>query len=363
MANYFITSFAAGENESYTARFHNDLVREVEALTGKGITAAMCGSCGGARPNTLSPAADTGVMVSLCSELYYTDHGCGWDWALFERRLERVSAELRPASARSRVLVRWQPADPPPGLPRAPVNHSGVLGDYALTGLLGIMRRRGWNSEPYRAALREIAAAVRTGHAADLPPLPLDDRSRMWPAFPSVRAKIPSPGGERSQEPLTRTGQDGSGENGEDGRLYYISYARADQEWASWVDYHIRELGQHTEMDIYDWQLGQNSLRRVQDALQRAHKVIALISPAYLNPDSPTASEWGDALAHHGPDGTPRFTPLLIRETELPPLLRGVVTAELAGLSSAAAVDVIAAVVAGGGRRRRPTAPPPLPAS
>lgn len=297
MAYYFITSFAARENESYTARFHQDLVRTVEELTGKAISAAMCRGGVGSHRNTTSPVADAGVMVALCSELYYTDHGCGCDWSIFERRLSRVPAELRPAVVPARVLVRWQPADPPPGLPRAPVNGADVVGDYALIGQLGIMRRLGWDSEQYHAGLREIAAAVCTGHAAGLPALLPADRAGVWPAFPSARATVPRPAREPHRQPREAGPQQQGGELAAEGKAaedavdvvgprVFLSYAHeddggvhAEQVRTLWLL--LRNNNINARLDRTAAEQPQNWPLWMRREYQAADYVLVVASPAY----------------------------------------------------------------------------------
>lgn len=183
MGNYFITSFADVENDSYAERFHQDLVREVEQQAGAIIAAELCR--GGNSPETNRPLmADASVMVSLCSPHYYADRGCGYDWALFERRLGRVPAARTPYGPSARVLVRWRPVSPPLGLPRPRVNSADAAALYARIGLEGVMIERGWDSDEYYAALRQIAAEVRGGREVSPPVLPARDSLDVQPAFP-----------------------------------------------------------------------------------------------------------------------------------------------------------------------------------
>jgi hypothetical protein len=388
VAQFFFTSFAAAENRAYVARFHGDLVRELAALTGEPVSAPLCAGGGSARPAAPDPgrpAASAGVMVALCSAAYYADEGCGLDWALMERRL----CLRRSALCSPRVLVRWQPADPPHGLPRAPFDGTDVVSAYARVGLRGIMHADGWHAPGYTDAVRRIARAVRAGHETGLPPLPPDQQADVRPAFPvgplDVPGQRPPPGERRRPQSAPGPRRAIPGRKAAataappalpadaerrmaraadpNGSLFYISYVPPDEEWACWVEYHVRMLGHRTVMDVYDWQPGLPLADRRRDALERADTVIALSSPAYVRPDSPTAPEWGDAMRHVGPDGSRRFLPLLIKDTELPPLLRDVITASLVGLSGPRAREAIAAALAGRGERERPHEEPPLPSS
>jgi hypothetical protein len=201
MPNYFVTSFAHAENTSYAWRFHGDLAREVEEQTGGRIRAESCR--GGQGDANAALVARAGVLVALCSPQYYADRGCGADWALFQHRLDLVPAQWRPAVPPARVLVRWLPADPPNGLPEAPVIGADLLDDYARRGLYGVMRtpgwnagqqRRssGWNSDQYRNALRKLAALVCAGFEHRPPALFPEDIPELPQAFPRA-ATVPPP--------------------------------------------------------------------------------------------------------------------------------------------------------------------------
>jgi hypothetical protein len=316
----------------------------------------------GPGPGSAVTAATADVMVALCSEAYYADPGCGRDWAVFERRLT-LRRPVRPAAPDPLVLVRWQPADPPPGIPRAPVHCTDVVADYASIGLLGIMHRRGRRGPQYQAAVERTAAAVHEGLTAPPPVLPPGQEALLPPSFPL----LPPPRRPRDERPaapppLPDGWQHRAATARPRGRLYFISYAAPDLPWARYVEYHVRMLGHRTEMDIYDWQPGTQAARRRAEALGAADAVLALISDAYLR-DGPTAADWADTVGHFGPGGEPRLLPLLIEDVELPPLLRGLVTATLAGLDAADAQEAIRAAVSGRGRYRRPDGEPELPRS
>lgn len=197
MANDFITSFAADENRANAARFHQDLVQAVERRRGLGIAAAMCRGGQGEANRPL--VAEAQVFVALCSPAFYRDRGCGADWAVFEHRLRLVPAQWRPKVPRARVLVRWQPTDPPSGLPRAPIMSGEVTDSYACIGVQGIIREEGFRSEAYRHAVDEIAAAICTGCATSPPRVPTGELPDLELPFPrsapccesGPRAKVP----------------------------------------------------------------------------------------------------------------------------------------------------------------------------
>ncbi|MGW2960519.1 TIR domain-containing protein [Streptomyces sp. NPDC001220] len=195
MANDFITSFAAEENRAYAARFHQDLAAAVARRRGRAVEAAMCrGGQGGAN---LALVVEAHVLVALCSRAYYEDLGCGTDWAVFDHRLNLVPVQFRPPVPPARVLVRWQPADPPSGLPLAPIMSGEVTDSYACKGLYGIIREEGFRSEAYRNAIDEIAVTVCRGYDCGPPRVTAAELPRLAPPFPrresGSRVKVPPP--------------------------------------------------------------------------------------------------------------------------------------------------------------------------
>ncbi|MGW0862263.1 toll/interleukin-1 receptor domain-containing protein [Streptomyces sp. NPDC002611] len=185
MANDFITSFAAEEHRAYAARFHQDLVRAVERLKGRTVKAAMCR---GGQGDTNRPlVAEARAFVALCSQAYYDDEGCGADWAVFEHRLLLEPPQFRLPDPPARVLVRWQPAKPPTGLPLAPVLSGEITDSYACKGLYGIIREEGVRSKAYRDAVDRIAAAVCDGCEHSPFEVPIGELPDLALPFPAGR--------------------------------------------------------------------------------------------------------------------------------------------------------------------------------
>ncbi|WP_179272394.1 toll/interleukin-1 receptor domain-containing protein [Streptomyces sp. XY006] len=202
MANDFITSFAAVENRAYAARFHQDLVQAVARRKGRAVSAAMCRGGGEANRPLV---AETKVFVALCSPAYYNDHGCGADWAVFQHRLHLVPSRFR-AEPTARVLVRWQPAQPPLHLPLAPVLSGEITDSYACQGIYGIIREEGPRSAVYQDAVGKIADAVCGAHECSPPTVSLGEvpdlalpfprragDARTDDGSPAPRASVPQP--------------------------------------------------------------------------------------------------------------------------------------------------------------------------
>ncbi|NUS88432.1 MAG: tetratricopeptide repeat protein [Streptomyces sp.] len=140
------------------------------------------------------------------------------------------------------------------------------------------------------------------------------------------------------------------------GQRFFISYAGVDRPWAEWVAWHLERGGHRTILDVWDWRTGDDFVRRMDEALERADAVVALFSKAYFEDGRWTGDEWSNAVARRD-----RFIPLAIEpltNDDVRPLLASRIRKDLHGLEEEAAVAALREAVNGG---RRPTEAPPLP--
>ncbi|MEU9170887.1 FxSxx-COOH system tetratricopeptide repeat protein [Streptomyces sp. NPDC048420] len=101
--------------------------------------------------------------------------------------------------------------------------------------------------------------------------------------------------------------------------LVFVSHAGPDGQWAEWVAWHLLEAGYEIELDLWDWPTGDDFVKRMNDALERASAVVALFSPDYFATGRYTEEEWTSVVARRG-----RFVPLVVKEMakdELPAIL------------------------------------------
>ncbi|WP_405727020.1 FxSxx-COOH system tetratricopeptide repeat protein [Streptomyces sp. NBC_00028] len=136
--------------------------------------------------------------------------------------------------------------------------------------------------------------------------------------------------------------------------LVYISYAGPDRPWAEWVGWQLEAAGFAVELDVWNWRVGDDFLRRMQDGLERASKVVALFSRAYFQPGRWTQKEM--ALAGHD-----RLVPLAIEPLladDIPTSLATRLRRELHGLEESEAREVLLEAITG---PPRPTDPPRFP--
>lgn len=276
MASYFVTSFAAAENPSYAARFHDDLAREVARQLGKKVDARRCDPNVPAEQRRLL-VARTGVLVVLWSPDYFADSGCVGDWTLFEHRLAHVPAQRRPSCSPTRVLVRWRTVDsPPPGLPRPPMIAGDVMADYNKDGLYKVVRKNP-GSSAYQYALRQLAERVRAGMAASLPSLAADDMPLPNAAFPRPRPT----GSTVSQPKVSHPAKPPA-----PAPRVLISYAHDENDPAHAKE--VKSLSELLKRQGIDVRLDQdvddepqNWLRWMHDEMKAADYILTVASPTY----------------------------------------------------------------------------------
>ena len=63
---------------------------------------------------------------------------------------------------------------------------------------------------------------------------------------------------------------------------FFVSHAGRDQAWAEWLAWQLTEAGYTVELDVWDWEPGQAFVARMQQALHRAERVLAVWSEAYF---------------------------------------------------------------------------------
>lgn len=138
--------------------------------------------------------------------------------------------------------------------------------------------------------------------------------------------------------------------------LIFVSHAGHDGQWAEWVAWHLREAGYEIELDLWHWRTGEDFVKKMNEALERASAVVALFSPQYFAPGRYTEEEWTAALA-----GRDRFVPLVVEPLEggqLPAILRPRIRRELHDLEEATALEALLEAVRG---REIPTTSPSFP--
>ncbi|WP_239336058.1 TIR domain-containing protein, partial [Frankia sp. CiP3] len=127
-----------------------------------------------------------------------------------------------------------------------------------------------------------------------------------------------------------------------DGRTVFLSYAEADEPWAVWVAWQLREAGYQPRLQAWHSVPGGNFVGWIRAELMAASCVMVILSPAYLD------SKWceaelnvalADAVA-----GRKLLLPVRVAPCEAPPLLREIGRISLVDRSEA---DACRALVGG----------------
>lgn len=139
----------------------------------------------------------------------------------------------------------------------------------------------------------------------------------------------------------------------------FISYAGSDRPWAEWAAHQLIEAGYEVELDVWDWAAGDNAVLRMSDALEKADRVLALVSHTYFQRDRFTVDEWTAVMADRpASDGRRRLVPVRVEEVKPPSILRPLIWRDVFNLDETQArAELLTAV----GGPRRPTTAPPFP--
>lgn len=136
---------------------------------------------------------------------------------------------------------------------------------------------------------------------------------------------------------------------------FFISYAGVDRPWAMWVASLLEGAHYRVELDVWDWPVGTDFVRAMNQALRRAERLLLLLSPNYFDPARFTGEEWTSALIlSHGQET--RLVPVIVEPVDLrekAPLLASRVTINLVGLSPERAKQELLLRVAGAAGRRQ----------
>lgn len=107
---------------------------------------------------------------------------------------------------------------------------------------------------------------------------------------------------------------------------FYISYAGVDHEWAEWIAHRLVDAGYSIELDTWQWAAGTNFIVAMNDALERADRVLALYTDAYFAGRYAQAEHAAAFAASPG-----RVVPILIEDCVVPKLYRTLKTIDLRG--------------------------------
>ncbi|MEV5312784.1 FxSxx-COOH system tetratricopeptide repeat protein [Streptomyces sp. NPDC052610] len=147
----------------------------------------------------------------------------------------------------------------------------------------------------------------------------------------------------------------------DESELIFVSHAGRDRQWAEWVAWHLEAAGYRVELGLWHWRAGDDFVKRMNEALERASAVVAVVSPHYFEPGRYTEEEWRAAVARRG-----RFVPVVVQQLErdaMPAVLASLIRVDLHELPDEdAAVKALTDAVRGPARPERAPVYPPAAA-
>jgi len=230
--------------------------------------------------------------------------------------------------------------------------------ENALVLLLRVLSERLDPADECHSRLDRLAGELELalGGRASTTPRP-DTTSQPTEPKPASQAPRPDTPKTEPPQPSPEESQEEPREEAEK-RDFFVSYNRADKQWAEWIAWQLEEVGYTTVIQAWDFRPGSNFVIEMQRAAEQARRTIAVLSPDYLQALY-TQPEWAAAFAQDptGEKGT--LLPVRVQECELQGLLSQVVYIDLVGLTEQAANETLLTGVKQG--RVKPTTAPGFP--
>ena len=114
------------------------------------------------------------------------------------------------------------------------------------------------------------------------------------------------------------------------GTDFFISHAGRDTGWAEWLAWQLHDAGYTVELDVWDWAPGEDFVARMQAALERADRLLAVCTDAYFSSAFSAAELHAAFAGHAAAEG--RIVPVLVEPVTLPPLYAPLIHLDLTGL-------------------------------
>src|SRR5688500_17432827 len=97
---------------------------------------------------------------------------------------------------------------------------------------------------------------------------------------------------------------------------FFISYNHNDRYWAEWLAWTLEENGYTTIIQAWDFRPGSNFAIEMKKGLERAQRILAVLSPNYLSSKFAQA-EWAAAFARDPTGEKGILVPVRVAAVEL----------------------------------------------
>lgn len=121
---------------------------------------------------------------------------------------------------------------------------------------------------------------------------------------------------------------------------FFISYNRADKQWAEWIAWTLEEAGYSVVIQAWDFRPGGNFVLDMQQAAAESCKTIAVLSESYLK-SSYTQPEWAAAFAQDPESLERKLIPVRVKDCKPEGMLRPIVYVDLVGLTEVEAKQTL----------------------
>ena len=146
---------------------------------------------------------------------------------------------------------------------------------------------------------------------------------------------------------------------------FFISYNKADSDWAQWIAWQLDEAGYTTRFQEWDFGAGSNFALEMNRALMETEYTVAVLSPSSLKSEF-CAQEWAATLAKDPASKKRKLISVRVQECDPPGLLASIAYIDLFGKEEEAAKDefismVNSALKIAKGERAKPSESPFFP--
>jgi tetratricopeptide (TPR) repeat protein len=141
-------------------------------------------------------------------------------------------------------------------------------------------------------------------------------------------------------------------------RDFFISYNKADRQWAEWIGWQLEEGDYSVILQDWDFRPGCNFVLEMQKASEEAKRTIAVLSPDYLEAMY-TQPEWAAAFGDDPTGGQNKLLPVRVRKCDLKGILKSIVYIDLVALSESEAHEAL--IIGLNPERAKPKKAPAFP--
>src|SRR5947209_5151747 len=140
---------------------------------------------------------------------------------------------------------------------------------------------------------------------------------------------------------------------------FFISYNKADRQWAEWIAWQLEQAGYSVIVQAWDFLAGSNFVLEMHKATIEAKQTVAVLSPDYLNALY-TQPEWAAALVQDPTGAEGKLVPVRVQDCKPQGILAAISYIDLVGLENEQGTqDKLLRAI--GRRRAKPKTAPPFP--